>query len=93
MGYQPEPLDFDSVDEWAVNIVVREGAFINLNGTEKIVAVARMKELNLGETEIADRLHCEIKDVDAMFRRWRRIGERLYAEYLNLHQSHRSAVH
>lgn len=90
-----EPFDLDHVDEWAVRIVVREGAFIRLNTTEKIIVTMALREQGFKVPEIADRLHTDIKEVDAMIRRWQRIGRNACQKRgFNLHQFQlRSAVH
>lgn len=74
---QIEPLDLTTVDEWAVSLVCREGVKMNLNTTERVVAAVRMRdEYGLLAPEIAARLRCELKDVEAMWRRWRRVGHK-----------------
>lgn len=76
MGYTIEPLDFYAVDEWAVNIVVREGARVNLNCTEKLVAVVIMQSMGIKINDMADRLRVPLNDVKAMVRRWERGGRK-----------------
>lgn len=76
MGYTIEPLDFHAVDQWAVDIVVREGARVNLNCTEKLVAVVIMQRMGIKVNDMADRLRVPLNDVKAMVRRWERGGRK-----------------
>lgn len=73
---QPEPLDLQQVDEWAVRLVVREGVKMNLNVHEQVVAAAQMRDLGIKAPEIADRMRCRVKDVEAMWRRWGRVADK-----------------
>lgn len=75
---QPEPFDIKQVDEWAVRLVVREGVKMNLNVHEQVVAAAQMRDMGIKAPEIADRMRCSIKDVQAMWRRWDRVGSKSY---------------
>lgn len=80
MRYTPEPFDLESVDEWAVKIVVKEGVFVRLNPTEKIIATVLLRDDGMRAPAIADRLHVDPKDIEAMIRRWERVGKRACAE-------------
>lgn len=74
MRYKPtESLDFDAVDRWAVNLVVREGVRMNLSYAERIVAVREMSRQRLRVSEMADRLRCSASDVEALLARARRM--------------------
>jgi len=73
----PEPLDLNQVDEWAVKLVVHEGVKMNLNSHERVVASVQMRDLGIQATEIADRMRCSVKDVQAYWRRWSRVGTNL----------------
>lgn len=71
---QPEPFDMQQVDEWAVGLVVKEGVRMNLNSHERVVAAVQMRDMGIKAPEIADRMRCTIKDVEALWRRWARTG-------------------
>lgn len=68
----PEPFDPMCVDQWAVNLVVREGVRMNLNEHERVVAAVQMRDTGIKAPEIADRMRCTVKDVEALWRRWAR---------------------
>ena len=76
---QPEPLDMRQVDEWAVRLVVHEGVKMNLNTHSQVVAAVQMRNNGIKAPEIADRMRCSIKDVQAMWRRWDRVGPKSFA--------------
>lgn len=73
---QPEPFDIKQVDEWAVRLVVREGVRMNLNPHEQVVAAASMRDTGIKAPEIADRMRCSIRDVQALWRRWDRVAHK-----------------
>lgn len=75
---QPEPLDLQQVDEWAVRLVVNEGVKMNLNCHEQVVAAVKMRDSGIKAPEIADRMRCTVKDIQAMWRRWDRVGPKSY---------------
>jgi hypothetical protein len=63
------PIDMSEVDHWAVNIVVREHVRMNLNYTEKLVALKGLKRQKLSDERICDILRVPQKELDAMVRR------------------------
>lgn len=75
-----QDLDLDMVDEWAVNLVVKERVWMKLNYTEKIVAVWRLRQERVSQDEIAHILHIPLSEVLAAIQRGsknRPVGARL----------------
>ena len=67
-------LDLDGVDEWAVDVAVREGVRMNLSEAELVMATGRLiEERGWGREQVAARLHISVRKADALFKRWQRL--------------------
>ena len=70
-----EELDLDSVDQWAIDLVINEGIWMNLSYCEMIVAVRQLTDRGLSASEVAEKLRCTQVDVFNIKRRWSRLAD------------------
>lgn len=83
----PPPPDFAEVDEWAINLVVSEGIWMNLSDVETVMAAGRLREKRMNSEHptdtrciaeyIADTLHVSVLTVEALLRRWDRMQAKI----------------
>lgn len=66
----------DEIDEWAVDLVVKEGVQMNLNYSEKVVAVGRMTRKKMRGAEITARLRINDRELNTLVQQSGRLRER-----------------
>jgi len=76
MSRAGEVFDPESVDEWAVDLVVKEGVLMNLNYSEKLVAAGRMSRKKMRWSEMTSRLRVSEEELMSLVKRAGRMRER-----------------
>jgi hypothetical protein len=71
-----EVFDPDSVDEWAVDLVVKEGVLMNLNYSEKLVAAGRMSRKKMSWSKMRARLRVSEEELMSLTKRATRMREK-----------------
>jgi hypothetical protein len=68
-------LDWDSVDHWAVGLVVKEHVLMQLNYPEKLLAAGGLRRKGVKEPDIAMILRVSRSELEALLRRWSRLPQ------------------